>query len=82
MQGGRRSYADDHDSQDRYRVLSFDGQEVPVEEAFADAAAAEAASQLEAAHEGGNGSGGSNGKQQEAAQQELKQAEHAAELVG
>ena len=90
-QGGRRSYPDDSEAQDRYRVITFDGQEVPLEEAFADSVAAEAAAELSAANgsppsSNGSSNGASNGsgkpQQQQAAEQELELAEAAAELVG
>ena len=54
-QGGKDQEEDDEHVQDRYRVISFDGTELPLEEAFADSAAADALS-----HVDGNGAEQSN----------------------
>ena len=65
-QGGKDQEEDDEHVQDRYRVISFDGTELPLEEAFADSAAAEALS-----HVDGNGAEQSSGNS-DAMQQKQK----------
>ena len=75
-QGGKdRADEDDEAVQDRYRVISFDGSEVPLEEALADSMAAEAA-----AHMDSDISKHANGKS-DVVQQE-QEAVLAGELVG
>lgn len=76
MQGGKdhEDEGDGESIQDRYRVISFDGTEVPLEEAFADSIAAGTLSNVDSnGAEHANGAEHTNGKS-DALQQEQEAA--------